>query len=541
MRRRSRRSRSVFSSSSSYGAGGVRWLQPVQRRRRRRLPLGPILLVVALLAAAAGAYAFVRTRDRAEDPSAAVAQRFAAAWARGDLREAWGLTSARTREQETLAGFRESDAQARRAATVKRIQVGTAGPPRGGVVRIPVVVRTRLFGVQRGRIAYPIERVGETARVVWTPSLRLPGLRADEAVRRRTLRIPRPARVLAADGSRLANHPETAQLVAGLRRSYRARLRGRPGAELRYGRRLVARARMRRPRSVRTTIRPGLQSAAVAALGGRFGAVAVVRPRTGDVLALSGVALTGPQPPGSTFKIITLAAALQARVATPASSYPVRTQALLSGVPLRNAGSEQCGGSLATSFAHSCNSVFAPLGAKLGAKRLVRAAEAFGFNERMRIPGAKRSTIPADLKDDLAVGAAAIGQERDLATAVGMASVGATIANRGVRAVPRLVRSDRVRRRRAVPARVARQVRGMMVGVVQGGTGVAAALPGVEVAGKTGTAELQPTGGGPTDAWFVAFAPATRPKLAVAVMLVAAGAGGDVAAPVARQVLSAGV
>ena len=103
---------------------------------------------------------------------------------------------------------------------------------------------------------------------------------------------------------------------------------------------------------------------------------------------------------------------------------------MLSGVPLRNAGSEQCGGSLATSFAHSCNSVFAPLGAKLGAKRLVRAAEAFGFNERMRIPGAKRSTIPADLKDDLAVGAAAIGQERDLATAVGMASVGATIANR---------------------------------------------------------------------------------------------------------------
>jgi cell division protein FtsI/penicillin-binding protein 2 len=298
---------------------------------------------------------------------------------------------------------------------------------------------------------------------------------------------------------------------------------------------------MRRPRSVRTTIRPGVQSASVAALGSRFGAIAVVRPRNGDVLGLSGVALNGPQPPGSTFKIITLAAALQARVATPASSYPVRSQAVLSGVPLRNAGGEMCGGSLAASFAHSCNSVFAPMGAELGAKRLVRAAEAFGFNEPVRIPGAERSTIRSNLKDDLAVGAAAIGQERDLATALGMASVGATIANRGVRAAPRLVRSDPVRRRRAVPPRIARQVRGMMVGVVQAGTGVAAALPGVEVAGKTGTAELRPTPGGPTDAWFVAFAPARRPKLAVAVMLVEAGAGGAVAAPVARQVLAAGV
>jgi cell division protein FtsI/penicillin-binding protein 2 len=125
-----------------------------------------------------------------------------------------------------------------------------------------------------------------------------------------------------------------------------------------------------------------------------------------------------------------------------------------------------------------------------------------------------------------------------------MASVGATIANRGVRMRPRIVRSERGGRRRVVSRRVAGQVRDMMLGVVRGGTGGAAALPGVEVAGKTGTAELRPTGGGPidpknTDAWFVAFAPAYAPKVAVAVMLVGAGQGGATAAPLARQVLAA--
>jgi cell division protein FtsI/penicillin-binding protein 2 len=189
--------------------------------------------------------------------------------------------------------------------------------------------------------------------------------------------------------------------------------------------------------------------------------------------------------------------------------------------------------------------VFAPLGAKLGAKRLVAAAEAFGFNQDLTVPAFKPSTIPApsELKDDLAVGASAIGQDRDLATPLEMASVGATIGNHGVRARPRITRDAPVRRKRVVRRSVASSVRTMMLSVVSSGTGVAAALPGVQVAGKTGTAELRPTAGGPpdpknTDAWFVAFAPAQAPTLAVAVMLVGAGAGGAAAAPVARQVLA---
>jgi cell division protein FtsI/penicillin-binding protein 2 len=254
--------------------------------------------------------------------------------------------------------------------------------------------------------------------------------------------------------------------------------------------------------------------------------------------------VSAPQPPGSTFKIITVSAALRAGVATMSSTYPIRTYALLSGVRLRNAGGEACGGSLPNAFAVSCNSVFAPMGAKLGARRLVRAAEAFGFNSTPRVPAAKASSIsqPARLKDDLAVGAAAIGQDRDLATPLEMATVGATIAAGGRRARPRVVASDAVVRRRAIPTRVAHQVRSMMLGVVRGGTGTAAALPGIEVAGKTGTAELVPNGGSDpsnTDAWFVAFAPAGAPKVAVGVMLVGAGAGGQAAAPIARQVLAA--
>lgn len=544
-------------SSSAYGPGAVRWLQPVRRRRRRRVPVGPILALALLLVIAGGALAFVRSRD-GEDPSRAIAQRFADAWARGDLAGAWGLTTAATRSAQPLAGFRESIRQATRAATAERLEVGRAGVPRGGLVPLPVVVHTRLFGELRGTVMLPLERTGETARVAWTPALRLPGLRAAERVQRQILRRPPRAPVLDADGKRLEREPTAAGLVgaapagddpgSGLEALYDKRLGGRPGAELRYGRRRIARVEVIAGRPVKTTIRPALQAAATGALAGNLGGVAVVRPRDGSVLALAGLAVSAPQPPGSVFKIITLAAALQERETRPAESFPVRTAATLEGVSLRNAGDEPCGGTLTDSFAHSCNSVFAPLGARLGAKRLVAYAERFGFNERLPIPAARPSTIPParELTDELAVGASAIGQDRDLATPLVMAGVGATIANGGVRARPRLVRSEQLVRRRVVGRPAARQVRDMMLAVVRSGTGTAAALPGVDVAGKTGTAELVPTADGPadpsnTDAWFVAFAPAASPRLAVAVMLVGAGQGGASAAPVARAVLSAGL
>jgi len=549
-----RRRRSVF-AGPSYGRSAM-WLEPGARRRRGPRRLGPPLLALLALGLVAGAVAYIVLGPREEDKRRATAQQFAAAWAKGDRPAMWGLIDEETRQRYPLKRFAATYRAAERAATVSAVRTGRVRSAGDDRLLVPVTVRTRNFGTLRGTMSLPVVVVDGDARVRWRPFLRLPGLRPGERVRRRVLSRPRRAAILAADGRRLSRVGAAAAIVgrppsaespgSGLQRRFDARLGGRPGAELRFGDRLIRRVKARRGRTVRATVRPGLQRAAQQALGGRLGGVAVVRPRDGSVLALAGLAVSAPQPPGSTFKIITASAALQNGIAKPSSTYPVQTAARLSGVLLRNANNESCGGTFVNSFVHSCNSVFAPLGAKLGARRLVAAAERFGFNERPRIPSAKagRISAPSALRDSLAVGAAAIGQDRDLATPLAMAGVGATIAERGVRAKPRIVRSDPVIRHRAVPARIAGQVRSMMIGVVRGGTGTAARIPGVQVAGKTGTAELRPTAGGPpdpknTDAWFVAFAPASRPRYAVAVMLVGAGAGGAAAAPIARRVLQA--
>jgi cell division protein FtsI/penicillin-binding protein 2 len=353
----------------------------------------------------------------------------------------------------------------------------------------------------------------------------------------------------------------------GLERVFDVRLIGRPGGELRAGGRPIARAVPVAAPPVRTTISTTVQTAAVAALGDRLGGVVALDPRSGAVLAASGIGFSGLQPPGSTFKILTVTGALEAGLTSPSRAYPVETKATLEGVDLANANGEACGGTLVQSFADSCNSVFAPLGAKLGARRLVGVAERFGFNHESEIPGAAMSTIPQaeEIGDDLAVGSSAIGQGRVQATALQMAIVAATIGLRGRRPRPTLdfaAAEARAPTTRASAARTARTVERLMLAVVRGGTGTAAALPNVAVAGKTGTAELKtttrctPDPANPeacppqpaddpsdTDAWFAAYAPAGqgRPRIAVGVLLVGAGAGGTTAAPAARGVLEAGL
>jgi beta-lactamase class D len=522
------------------------------RRRGGRI-FGRLLALVVLLGAAGaiGYFVWDSQQNTGKQDRATAAAEFATAWGKGDRGAMYAALSPRSRAAMTPEDFDATYASAYKTAGVDRIQVGTPSPEREGTVTVPVVATTEDFGTLRGTVALPVTGEKQDAGVVWNASMRLPGLRKGEAVRLRAGDAPSSGEVLAADGTLLdatglgaAVAGSSGSKPTGLNRVYADRLNGHPAESLRFGNRTIARTKAVKGRSVRTTLRPSLMTTANTALGDKVGGVAVIRPSDGAILAVAGLAVSAPQPPGSTFKIITLAASLEDGIAKPSSTYPVRTAATLSGVKLSNASGEQCGGTLSESFADSCNSVFAPLGAKLGAKRLVAAAEDFGFNEELpQIPALKTSTIgPAGkLTDDLAVGAAAIGQDTDLATPLQMASVGAAIALDGKRARPRMTTLEKVKRTRAVSAKTAREVRTMMIDVVRSGTGTAGAIPGVTVAGKTGTAELKPNSTDPkdADAWFVAFAPAENPKVAVAVMLVGAGFGGTAAAPVARTVLQA--
>jgi cell division protein FtsI/penicillin-binding protein 2 len=357
-----------------------------------------------------------------------------------------------------------------------------------------------------------------------------------------------------ADQYAARGYPANAHVgLDGLERIFEARLAGTFGGRLLAGHRVLASAAPIRSGAVKTTISPALESAAIAALGGSYAGMAVLNPRTGAVLALAGIAFSDAQPPGSTMKIITATAALQAGVAKLSTQYPVQTAATIEGYSLQNANGESCGGTLLNAFAVSCNSVFAPLGVQVGARRLVAMAERFGFNQPSAIPGAAESTIPsaATIGDALAVGSSAIGQGLVQSTPLQMADVAATIAMGGRRPVPTLLAHQRPQFVHVTNRRVAREVQEMMLAVVNSGTGTAAQIPGVAVAGKTGTAELKNTTGQNstpganasqnTDAWFVGYAPAGHPRVVVGVLFPNAGFGGSTAAPPARAVIAAGL
>jgi len=239
---------------------------------------------------------------------------------------------------------------------------------------------------------------------------------------------------------------------------------------------------------------------------------------------------------------------------------------------LHNSNGEDCGGTLTNAFAVSCNSVFVPLGVRLGASRLVAAAATYGFNSPSPLAIAAQSTLPPrSLTDAYQVGASAIGQAQVLATPLQMLRVAATIALVGRLPTPTFAFGPRRLFPRVVPVSVARTIRTLMTDVVRYGTGTAAQIPGVTVAGKTGTAQVSVPGcsgaTGPTgaigatgatgatgakrcppgsttlkdDAWFVGFAPERHPRIAVVVLLPLQGAGGTAAAPVAKGMLEEGL
>jgi peptidoglycan glycosyltransferase len=347
--------------------------------------------------------------------------------------------------------------------------------------------------------------------------------------------------------------------------------------------------------SVVLTLDPKAQEAAYRGLAGKRGAVVALDPRTGAVLALAtspsydptvltthdrnGItaayqklldapgdplvdrAVERTYPPGSTFKLITTAAALDDGY-LPTTRIPSPTVLDLPGTTanLSNFGGERCGdgrtSTLADALRISCNTAFGALGMKLGQDRVRRQAEAFGLGSSgLRVPQpVATSVFPGDLTA-AQTAQSSIGQFDVRVTPLQMALVAAGIADEGLVMKPYLVQQVQAPDlsvlstatpqvlRRAVSAAVAQQLTAMMERVVTSGTGTLARIPGVRVAGKTGTAQ-HGTGEAP-HAWFVGFAPAEAPRVAVAVLVEDGGnlgsdaTGGRVAAPIAKAVMQA--
>jgi cell division protein FtsI/penicillin-binding protein 2 len=553
------------------------------------------LIVIAAAAFIAGAIV-------SDQPPAPAAQRFLDAWERGDTEAMYAELTAEAQDAYSLERFQRSYDDAAIASTLASLETGEI-TEQDDVVTAPVQMQTHIFGELGGDLELPVSN----DKIDWSPSLVYPGLGESETISRRT-RAPARAPILAADRTPLSEGPAAARSVStaalavvgevgtprperarelelqgfppgsltgtsGLELAYNGRLEGRPGGQLLAlnpdesvvgAGRVLATSDPVKGKAVRTNIDPELQQTTVEALGGLYGGAAVLDARTGGVLAMGGLAYSAPQPPGSTFKVITATGALDAGIVTTDDVFPVETSNSEIGREIPNAHDEPCGGSFADSFANSCNTVFAPLGAELGGPALVETAELYGFNEPPQLfdAGATEtvdppaSTIPEDLSDSVATGESAIGQGEVLATPLEMAMVSQTIANKGVRLPTPIARDDDLAPSgepvKVTSPETAQTMRELMLDVVHYGTGTAAALPGIEVAGKTGTAELGPAALEPgqelgpdeeppqeTDAWFTAFAPADDPKIAVAVMVVdSEGDGGTVAAPIVRQIMA---
>jgi penicillin-binding protein A len=337
------------------------------------------------------------------------------------------------------------------------------------------------------------------------------------------------------------------------------------------------------------TMDPAVQETAMAGLEGVTGAVVALDPSTGAVLGMASTPTYDPNQlsshepaaireyseqldaqeidprlnraidarysPGSIFKVVVSAAALSSGEYTPDTVIPAPQELVLPGTstPLENFGGSACDPSgqqsLLDALTVSCNTAFAQLGIDLGEQQVRDMAEAFGIDgEGFDIPLTVEGSTVGEIENDAQLGVSSIGQQDVQLTPLQAAMIASAVANDGTLMSPYLVdqvrapdlsvidQNDPEELSEPVSADVADQLTEMMVSVVENGSGRRARIPGVTVAGKTGTAE----NAGPDHNWFIGFAPADDPQIAVAVFVAnGGGTGGDVSAPIARDVMQA--
>jgi len=338
--------------------------------------------------------------------------------------------------------------------------------------------------------------------------------------------------------------------------------------------------------NVELTLDPAVQQAAMDGLQGVTGAVVALDPSTGAILGLASTpsfdpnqlsshdpaairayreSLTDDQltnqaisqrySPGSIFKVVVSAAALATGDYTPETPIPAPDVLTLPGTntTMENFDGESCNGGadqpLIDALTISCNTAFAQLGIDLGEEAVRDMAEGFGINdEKFDMPLSVAASKLGDIENDAQLGISSIGQQDVQLTPMQGAMIAAAVANRGTLMKPYLVsqvqapdltvidKTDPEEMSQPVSEEVAGQLTEMMTSVVNDGTGRRARIDGVQVAGKTGTAENSAD----DHSWFIGFAPADDPKIAVAVFVRnGAGTGGDISAPIAKNVIQA--
>lgn len=565
-----------------------------QRLKTRALPL----VVIALIAFVAG-----MVKGCPGHPNRDAAESYLEAWSERDYSKMHASLSTKSREAIPLDRFTARYEKAEAIATLKGLEQDGDAKGDETEVRLPVAATTRAFGTVRQPLRFTFGSDG----IAWENSLLFPGLELNEELTR-TTKMPQRAPILADNRQPMAKGPAEArehplgdamidvtgvtgqadpavakELVkygydpgdpvgtSGLELAFNGRLGGTPGGTLMAkpfksgteGKgRTLAQGKPQPGKPLRTTIDPEIQNSAVTNLSGHLGGVAVLDTRKGFVKALAGQAYSVLQPPGSTMKIVTATAGLESGKVKLTDNFDYVTEAPADGRMIKNSHNQVCGGTFVESFAKSCNSVFAPLGMDVGEGKLTETSEQFGFNRPPAIFDEETTALmnppvptipqPGDYNNEL--GVSAIGQGKVQATPLLMASVAQAIANRGVSLATPVTREPELQPDlkpvTVTSPKVAKQVADLMVSVVTSGTGAAAAIAEGQVAGKTGTAEIGPSGETDEegndilveDAWFAGFAPAGKPRLAVGVMIIdASGDGGTVAAPIAGAVLASGL